>query len=86
MNTSPATALISVSDKTGLIELAEAFHRCGIRLLSTGGSAQAIEDAGLPVTRVSDHTGFPEIMNGRVKPFTRKSTAGFWVVAMRMGR
>ena len=76
MNTSPATALISVSDKTGLIELAEAFHRCGIRLLSTGGSAQAIEDAGLPVTRVSDHTGFPEIMNGRVKTLHPKIHGG----------
>lgn len=67
MTASPQTALISVSDKTGLVELAEAFHHRGIRLLSTGGSAQAIEDAGLPVTRVSDHTGFPEIMGGRVK-------------------
>ena len=46
MTASPQTALISVSDKTGLIELAEAFHHRGIRLLSTGGSAQAIEDAG----------------------------------------
>ncbi len=76
MTASPQTALISVSDKTGLIELAEAFHHRGIRLLSTGGSAQAIEDAGLAVTRVSDHTGFPEIMGGRVKTLHPKIHGG----------
>lgn len=60
-------ALISVSDKTGLAELAKALRSHGAEILSTGGTAKAIADAGVPVTEVSDHTGFPEIMDGRVK-------------------
>jgi phosphoribosylaminoimidazolecarboxamide formyltransferase/IMP cyclohydrolase len=60
-------ALISVSDKTGLIELGKALAEHGIEILSTGGSAKALRDAGLKVVEVSDHTGFPEIMGGRVK-------------------
>ena len=60
-------ALISVSDKTGLIELGKALAGHGIEILSTGGSAKALRDAGLKVVEVSDHTGFPEIMDGRVK-------------------
>ena len=60
-------ALLSVSDKTGLIDLARALAARGIELLSTGGTAKAIRDAGLPVNDVSDLTGFPEIMDGRVK-------------------
>ncbi|GBQ22196.1 bifunctional phosphoribosylaminoimidazolecarboxamide formyltransferase [Acetobacter estunensis NRIC 0472] len=60
-------ALLSVSDKTGLIELGRALVAQGAELLSTGGSAKALRDAGLPVTEVSDHTGFPEILDGRVK-------------------
>lgn len=59
-------ALLSVSDKTGLIDLARALAARGIELL-TGGTAKAIRDAGLPVNDVSDLTGFPEIMDGRVK-------------------
>ncbi len=62
-----ARALISVSDKTGLIDFAKGLARHKVRLLSTGGSAKALKDAGLAVTEVSDHTGFPEIMDGRVK-------------------
>lgn len=61
------TALLSVSDKTGIIELAEALVSQGVRLLSTGGTHKAIAAAGLPVTDVSEVTGFPEIMDGRVK-------------------
>lgn len=61
------TALISVSDKTGLIDFCRALEGHGIKLLSTGGTAQAIRNAGIPVTDVSDHTGFPEILDGRVK-------------------
>ena len=61
------TALLSVSDKTGIIELAQALVSQGVRLLSTGGTHKAIAAAGLPVTDVSDVTGFPEIMDGRVK-------------------
>ena len=61
-------ALLSVSDKGGLVPLAEALHRIhGYQLLSSGGTAKVLEQAGLPVTRVSDHTGAPEILSGRVK-------------------
>ncbi|KXV46218.1 phosphoribosylaminoimidazolecarboxamide formyltransferase [Gluconobacter albidus] len=60
-------ALLSVSDKTGLIELGRALAAHGAELLSTGGSAKALRDAGLTVKDVSDHTGFPEILDGRVK-------------------
>ncbi|MFB2552948.1 bifunctional phosphoribosylaminoimidazolecarboxamide formyltransferase/IMP cyclohydrolase [Ensifer soli] len=61
------TALLSVSDKTGIVALAQALHDKGVRLLSTGGTRKALADAGIPVTDVSDVTGFPEIMDGRVK-------------------
>ena len=60
-------ALISVSDKTGLVELARALAAHGAEILSTGGSARALRDAGVPVREVSEHTGFPEILDGRVK-------------------
>jgi phosphoribosylaminoimidazolecarboxamide formyltransferase / IMP cyclohydrolase len=60
-------ALLSVSDKQGLIEFATALSKRGVELLSTGGTARAIAEAGLPVRDVSDVTGFPEIMDGRVK-------------------
>ncbi|MFI5002413.1 MAG: bifunctional phosphoribosylaminoimidazolecarboxamide formyltransferase/IMP cyclohydrolase [Reyranellales bacterium] len=60
-------ALISASDKEGLIELGKALAGHGVQILSTGGSAKALRDAGLKVVEVSDHTGFPEIMDGRVK-------------------
>lgn len=61
------TALLSVSDKTGIIELAKALSQKGIKLLSTGGTSKAISDAGIPVEDVSSITNFPEIMDGRVK-------------------
>jgi phosphoribosylaminoimidazolecarboxamide formyltransferase/IMP cyclohydrolase len=60
-------ALISVSDKSGLIPLARWLATQGVEILSTGGSAQAMRDADIPVTEVSAHTGFPEILDGRVK-------------------
>jgi phosphoribosylaminoimidazolecarboxamide formyltransferase/IMP cyclohydrolase len=60
-------ALLSVSDKTGIVELAEGLVRRGIALLSTGGTYQALRAAGIEVSEVSAHTGFPEIMDGRVK-------------------
>ncbi|TBR14240.1 MAG: bifunctional phosphoribosylaminoimidazolecarboxamide formyltransferase/IMP cyclohydrolase, partial [Lysobacter sp.] len=60
-------ALLSVSDKTGLIPLAQALARHGVELVSTGGTAKALRDAGLDVRDVSDVTGFPEMMDGRVK-------------------
>ena len=60
-------ALISVSDKTGLVELGQFLAGHGVEILSTGGSAKALAAAGVPVKEVADHTGFPEIMDGRVK-------------------
>ena len=60
-------ALISVSDKAGLVEFARALAARGVQILSTGGSAKALRDAGIAVTEVSEHTGFPEILDGRVK-------------------
>ena len=60
-------ALISVSDKTGVLGLAHALHALGVALLSTGGTAKLLEGAGLPVTEVAAHTGFPEVLDGRVK-------------------
>ena len=62
-------ALISVSDKTGLIEFATRLHEYGVELISTGGTAKALAEAGLPVKDVSEVTGFPEIMDGRVKKY-----------------
>jgi phosphoribosylaminoimidazolecarboxamide formyltransferase/IMP cyclohydrolase len=61
------TALISVSDKSGIVELAQELIRLGVKLLSTGGTAAVLRDAGLVITDVADYTGFPEIMDGRVK-------------------
>src|SRR5262249_47160157 len=60
-------AILSVSDKTGLAELASGLSRRGFGLISTGGTARALADAGLSVQSVSDVTGFPEMMDGRVK-------------------
>jgi phosphoribosylaminoimidazolecarboxamide formyltransferase / IMP cyclohydrolase len=60
-------ALISVSDKTGLAPFAQALAARGVQILSTGGSARILRDAGVPVTEVSEHSGFPEILDGRVK-------------------
>jgi phosphoribosylaminoimidazolecarboxamide formyltransferase/IMP cyclohydrolase len=60
-------ALISVSDKTGVEDLARGLARLGVELLSTGGTARLLSEAGIPVTEVGDYTGFPEIMAGRVK-------------------
>ncbi len=60
-------ALLSVSDKTGLIELGQSLARHGVALVSTGGTAKALREAGLDVMDISDLTGFPEMMDGRVK-------------------
>ena len=64
-------ALLSVFYKDGIVDLARALHEQGAELLSTGGTMRAIAEAGLPVTEVADYTGFPEMMDGRVKPCTR---------------
>ncbi|SEH21162.1 MULTISPECIES: hypothetical protein [unclassified Selenomonas] len=60
-------ALISVSNKNGVVELAKRLHAAGVEIISTGGTMKSIKEAGIPVTYVSDVTGFPEIMDGRVK-------------------
>nr|MCE9970542.1 bifunctional phosphoribosylaminoimidazolecarboxamide formyltransferase/IMP cyclohydrolase [Aeromonas salmonicida] len=69
-------ALLSVSDKTGILEFAKALNERGVALLSTGGTAKLLGDAGLPVTEVSDYTGFPEMMDGRVKTLHPKVHGG----------
>ncbi|MFP5381946.1 MAG: bifunctional phosphoribosylaminoimidazolecarboxamide formyltransferase/IMP cyclohydrolase [Gammaproteobacteria bacterium] len=69
-------ALLSVSDKTGLIDFARALANAGVELLSTGGTAKAIRDAGLPVIDVSEYTGFPEMLDGRVKTLHPKVHGG----------
>lgn len=69
-------ALLSVSDKSGLVELAAALHERGVELISTGGTARAIADAGLPVTPVDEVTGFPEMLDGRVKTLHPKVHGG----------
>ena len=74
-------ALISVSDKTGITALAQSLHELGVELLSTGGTHKAIAEAGVPVREVSEHTGFPEMMNGRVKTLHPKVHGG--ILALR---
>lgn len=69
-------ALLSVSDKSGLVDFARALHARGIEMLSTGGTARVLHEAGLPVTEVSEFTGFPEIMDGRVKTLHPKVHGG----------
>jgi AICAR transformylase/IMP cyclohydrolase PurH len=73
-------ALVSVSDKTGIVELAAFLHKKGIEIISTGGTMKAIKDAGIPVTYVSDVTGTPEMMDGRVKTLNPKIHGGILAV------
>jgi phosphoribosylaminoimidazolecarboxamide formyltransferase/IMP cyclohydrolase len=73
-------ALLSVSDKTGLVELARALARHGVELVSTGGTARTLREAGLEVRDVSDLTGFPEMMDGRVKTLHPKVHGGLLAV------
>jgi phosphoribosylaminoimidazolecarboxamide formyltransferase / IMP cyclohydrolase len=70
-------ALLSVSDKTGLVAFAQSLASHGVDLLSTGGTAKALREAGLRVKDVSEHTGFPEMMDGRVKTLHPKIHGGF---------
>ncbi|KOE84857.1 phosphoribosylaminoimidazolecarboxamide formyltransferase [Vibrio alginolyticus] len=69
-------ALISVSDKTGIVEFAQALTKRGVDILSTGGTARLLADQGIAVTEVSDYTGFPEMMDGRVKTLHPKVHGG----------
>jgi len=72
----PARALISVSDKTGVAEFAKALHKEGVEILSTGGTAKLLDQENIPVTEVSSYTGFPEMMDGRVKTLHPKVHGG----------
>ena len=74
--TNKRQALISVSDKTGAATLATALHQLGIGILSTGGTARLLADAGIPVTEVASYTGFPEMLDGRVKTLHPKIHGG----------
>ena len=69
-------ALISVSDKTGVVDFAKTLSSQGVELLSTGGTAKLLASAGLPVIEVGDYTGFPEMMDGRVKTLHPKVHGG----------
>jgi phosphoribosylaminoimidazolecarboxamide formyltransferase / IMP cyclohydrolase len=69
-------ALISVSDKTGVVELAQGLAKLGYRILSTGGTAKLLAESGVAVTEVADYTGFPEILDGRVKTLNPRVHAG----------
>ena len=73
-------ALLSVSDKTGIVELGQALARQGVELVSTGGTAKALRDAGLAVKDISELTGFPEMMDGRVKTLHPKVHGGLLAV------
>src|SRR5262249_30666343 len=69
-------ALLSVSEKTGLIEFAQTLAASGVELISTGGTARALREAGLTVKDISEHTGFPEMLDGRVKTLHPKVHGG----------
>ncbi|WP_165091193.1 bifunctional phosphoribosylaminoimidazolecarboxamide formyltransferase/IMP cyclohydrolase [Neisseria yangbaofengii] len=69
-------ALISLSDKTGVVEFAQTLTRLGVEILSTGGTAKLLADAGVPVIEVADYTGFPEMLDGRVKTLHPKIHGG----------
>src|SRR5687767_15132249 len=74
-------ALISVSDKTGLADFATALHKeFGVELISTGGTAKFLREAGLPVMDVADLTGFPEMMDGRIKTLHPKIHGGLLAI------
>jgi phosphoribosylaminoimidazolecarboxamide formyltransferase / IMP cyclohydrolase len=76
-----ARALLSVSDKTGIVEFARGLRQLGVEIISTGGTATALSEAGVPVRSISDLTGFPEILDGRVKTLHPRLYAG--VLALR---
>jgi phosphoribosylaminoimidazolecarboxamide formyltransferase/IMP cyclohydrolase len=69
-------AIISVTDKSGIVEFANSLSGLGVQILSTGGTARALREGGLSVTDISDYTGFPEMMDGRVKTLHPKVHGG----------
>src|SRR5947209_15727626 len=75
-----ARALLSVSDKRGIVDFARGLAELGIEIVSTGGTARELSEAGVPVRAIDDFTGFPEIMGGRVKTLHPKLHAGLLAV------
>jgi len=75
------TALLSVFDKTEILDFARKLRSFGIEILSTGGTARALRDAGIEIVEVAEYTGFPEMMGGASRPSTRRSTAASWPFA-----
>jgi len=73
-------ALLSVSDKTGIVDFAKGLHELGINIISSGGTAKALKDNGIPCKEVSDITGFPEILDGRVKTLQPKIHGGILAI------
>ena len=69
-------ALISVSDKTDLVKFAKELHANGVEILSTGGTFKLLKEHGIPAIQVSDYTGFPEMMDGRIKTLHPKVHGG----------
>ena len=69
-------ALLSVSDKTGIVDFARSLSAMGVEILSTGGTARTIRDAGVPVKDITEFTGFPEMLDGRVKTLHPNVHAG----------
>src|SRR6185312_13046058 len=78
-------ALLSVTDKTGLADFASRLHKAGVELISTGGTAKAIRDVNLPVVEVSDVTGFPEMLDGRVKTIHPRIAGGILAIRGNAG-
>jgi phosphoribosylaminoimidazolecarboxamide formyltransferase/IMP cyclohydrolase len=78
-------ALISVSDKTGIVEFAKELHRLRVEILSTGGTAKLLKENNIPVTEVSDYTGFPEMLDGRIKTIHPKIHAGILALRDNLG-
>jgi len=71
-----STALISVTDKSGIVEFARSLEKLGVEILSTGGTARTLRDGGIKVLDISEYTGFPEMMDGRVKTLHPKVHGG----------
>lgn len=69
-------AIVSVSDKSGIVDFAKALVDMGVEIISTGGTARALSEAGVPVVQIEDYTGFPEMMDGRVKTLHPKVHGG----------
>src|SRR5580693_3638213 len=73
-------ALISVTDKTGVVDFARGLHELGVELVSTGGTSRAIHEGGTPVREVSDLTGFPEMLDGRLKTINPRIAGGILAI------